>query len=103
MAGGSLADEGCSQPLAALVEQVTCYWMIWSARPSTDGGIFRPSALAVSGEPRSTWTRILKGAKPADLPVEQPTKFELIVNLKSCVPWRLLARDACNLAVFNSN
>jgi putative ABC transport system substrate-binding protein len=56
--------------------------------------VYGPSGTELARRAAYFVDKILKGAKPADLPVEQPTKFELVINLKTAkqIPPNVLAR-----------
>jgi putative ABC transport system substrate-binding protein len=59
---------------------------IYTLRPFVDAGglmAYGPSQTEQYHRAATYVDRILKGAKPADLPIEQPTKFDFVLNLKT--------------------
>jgi len=71
-------------------------WGAWAK----EGGLFSygPDGVKMAGRAADYIDKIFKGAKPSELPVEQPTKFELVINLETAkelgltVPYSVLAR-----------
>jgi putative tryptophan/tyrosine transport system substrate-binding protein len=74
--------------------------MYYSTEFVEDGGLmsYATSITDLSRRAATYVDKILKGAKAADLPIEQPTKFELAINLKTAkqigltIPSNILAR-----------
>jgi putative tryptophan/tyrosine transport system substrate-binding protein len=84
-------DRAVAQRLPAIYE--------WSEMAEEGGLIgYGPNITLIYRQLARLLTKVLQGAKPEDLPVEQPSKFELVINLKTAkamgvtVPESLLAR-----------
>ena len=74
--------------------------MYWWSQPVVEGGLisYGPDFAELHRGAARYVDRIFRGAKPGELPIQQPTKFELVINLKTAkslgltIPSSLLLR-----------
>ena len=83
-----LADDtliGAQRQIIALATEHHLPAMYFEREYVQNGGLvsYGPNAVEVIRRSTALIDKVLKGAKPADLPIEQPTKFELVINLKT--------------------
>ncbi|WP_018648541.1 ABC transporter substrate-binding protein [Bradyrhizobium huanghuaihaiense] len=90
-------------PLLAAIGQARVPAVFWSRTFVEEGGLMSYSTDSTEQLRRaaSYIDRILKGAQPADLPVQNPTKFELVVNLKTAKSLELVISPSL-LAIANT-
>ena len=73
---------------------------IYALRAATaDGGLisYGVDLPDLFGKAAEYTDRILRGEKPGDLPVQQPTKFEMVINLKAAKALGLRSHSLCSL------
>jgi putative ABC transport system substrate-binding protein len=99
VAGGSVIVLSKRDQILSLAARYALPTMFWNSRDARVGGLlsYGPDPIEILRQVGAYTGRILKGDKPADLPVIQPTKFELVFNLKTAkalgltIPPNLLA------------
>jgi putative ABC transport system substrate-binding protein len=99
--GGLIVPPGAALGAArALIVELTARHRmpaVYSARDRVAAGglmSYGPDVLDLYRRPASYVDRILKGAKAADLPIQQPTRFELVVNLRTAKALGLAISDS---------